>query len=460
MRAPFPNRRGVKRTATFDVDGEPFEFVCDITKANTLPDGRRIIRGVASGVAEDRDGERVSSNALRKMARQPLAGGAVKITSSHDQDWLTEFGDVVKVEHDPEHDELLVEAELPPEGVDPIADKAWLKANSEKLGFSIGGKLRKAYYELADRGGRVVKRKVLDEIDLRHVALTKKPSYKSTFAECVAKTFEGPGDVADVEFVDADVFKAQADRDQDAEQAPDASSQDPAAATPTEEAGADATPAATGDTSSDAQDAQSLPQASRHLSCPNCGEEFAAPMPDGDDAGSNQPPNDQDEGDAHKTSEKEPPVDTITDTVAKLRTLAEEADDVATKTETAAAEAEVTKTDDEAVETVDADVAKTAVERLDDVERMLAASHRHNTDAVEVLKTQTAEGFGEIVKAVTGLRDAVLSMPQGRRSLARILPPSGEAEVEKTATETDDVAKAETPLDALKALNRKHYGIQ
>jgi hypothetical protein len=58
---------------SFDVDRD-FDVFCDVTKATTLPDGRRLIRGVASGVLEDRDGERVSARAIADMAAQPATG--------------------------------------------------------------------------------------------------------------------------------------------------------------------------------------------------------------------------------------------------------------------------------------------------------------------------------------------------------------------------------------------------
>src|SRR4051794_29926076 len=200
----------MKRTPTIEVN-EDFSFLAPITKAYKSPTGERVIRGVASGVAEDRDGERVSARAIAKMAATPTAGGAVKLTSSHTQDWATEFGDVRLLEHDAANDELIYEAVLPPAGEDPIADKAWkaMTVEGRPLGVSIGGKLRKAYFELVDAakgpGGKPRRRKVLDEIDLRHIMLTANPSYRGTFAQAVAKSFTGEApalDAAEWEAVD------------------------------------------------------------------------------------------------------------------------------------------------------------------------------------------------------------------------------------------------------------------
>lgn len=454
----------MKRTAAIELD-EPFEFVCDVTKSWEDPaTGERFIRGVASGVAEDRDGERVSARAIAKMAAQPTAGGQIKLTSSHQQDWATEIGDVVVLKHDADSDELIYEAKLPPAGEDPIADKAWfaLTKQGKKLGASIGGKLRKAYFELIEAakgpGGRPRQRKVLDDIFLRHICLTETPSYRGTFSEAVAKTFTGePGD--DAEWVDEDptveaadaaeiLAKAAPPRDDDEDDAQQAPDQDA-------ETDADAPaqpPAATGDTAeqeSDAQAAAQLPEAKRHLACPNCGHEFAADLPSTDTGEDDTTSNDNDEDDAQarKSHTQETTMDRTDETLAKIRALADDEPEVA-KTDEPAPEAE-------AAPEPAAEVAKTDAPEADDVLKLVAASHRHNESAIAELREQTASGFEAVVKAVNELADRVAKQPTGRRSVARVLPEPGE--VEKTATESDDVDKqvdeAPDAFTALKALN-------
>jgi hypothetical protein len=456
----------VKRTPTIEVN-EDFSYVCDVTKAWQTKDGTRMIRGVASGVAEDRDGERVSKRAIAKMSATPLAGGAVKLTSSHQQDWMTEIGDVTLLAHDAEHDELIYEAALPPEGTDPIADKAWRKLTVEgaRLGTSIGGKLRKAYFELVDtakgpKGAPARRRKVLDEIDLRHICLTATPSYRGTFAEAIAKTFTGDVDEASLfdadpadELADAEAIAKAAppmqgdddadDRaDGDTKAAPDAPGDQPAAGT------ADTSEQAPGE-STDAEDAQNLPMAKRHLACPNCGHEFAAELPSTDTATEPTTDTDQDQGDARKSQETT--MDTIQKTLDAIRELAESGAEAVEKTETPEAPAaDVEKTETE----TPAGVEKTETEG-DDVLKMVAASHRHNVERIEAIEAGVKAGFETVAKAVQGLADQLAARPVGRKSVARVLPPA--AEVEKTATETDDVAKqvedAPDALSALKALN-------
>ena len=450
----------MKRTPTIEVN-EDFSYVCDVTKAWQTADGRRMIRGVASGVAEDRDGERVSARAIAKMAATPLAGGAVKLTSSHQQDWMTEIGDVVVLKHDAEHDELIYEATLPPEGEDPIADKAWraLTIEGKRLGTSIGGKLRKAYFELVDAAkgpdgsSKPRRRKVLDEIGLRHICLTQSPSYRGTFAEAVAKSFDPDQRFEDSDFtVDEDLSAELADAEAIAKAAPPAKDDEDAAPAPSADAAPDAegdAPAAgTGDTAeqangetTDAEDAQNLPEAKRHLACPSCGHEFAAPMP-ATDGGLDSPTTDTDGGETRKS--KETTMDAIEKTLSAIRELAEQGVE---KTETEPT-GDVEKTEPET-----AAVEKTETPAVDaDVLKMVAASHRHNGERMDAIEAGIASGFELVSKTLKGLVEQLNAQPQGRKSISRVIPPA--AEVEKTAAETDDVAKtAETPLEALKALN-------
>lgn len=475
----------MKRTATIDVN-ENFEHVVDVTKAWETASGERMIRGVASGVLEDRDGERVSARAIAKMSAQPTVGGAIKLTSSHQQDWATEFGDVVKLQHDPEHDELVIDARLPAAGEDAIADKAWraMTKDGKRLGFSIGGKLRKAYFELVDTAkgpdGRPKRRKVLDDIQLRHVALTEKPSYRGSFAEAVAKSFDGPEDPGALEVFDftddgelvAKAKPAPTEPVEDDEQGgdappagtattgpagdPDAAAADPGAPDTAPADDPAAPEAADDDEPSDAEAAKDLPEAKRHLACPHCGHEFAADMPSDDRSQDPEPdPDPNDDAQARK-SHQETDMDPMQETLEKIRALADEATDVV-------------KTEDAPVVEADPDpepeVAKSdQVEDLaeDDVLKLVAASHRHSEANIAKLAAETTEALGQITKAVTALAASVQAMPQGRRSQARVLPPNGE--VEKSETETDDVAKrieaAESPGEALKILNEQNYGIR
>ena len=271
-------------TRTRDIEpNTEFEVFVPITKSTIAANGKRYIQGVASGVAEDRDGERVTANCVKSMVRQIKAGG-IKLTSSHQQDWMTTIGDIVEGDADEQTDEMIVKAELPAAGEDPIADKAWKETHTGRLGFSVGGKLVQAFFERNDMGKR---RKALDDVLLRHLCLTEKPAYGQSFAEAVCKTWE-PSEPADTDFtIEVDLTKDNAGA------SPGDSGQDsvigdrrPAKKKPGKggamNAGDDKS--ADDDSSLDDQDdvpaSEKLPQAGRHLACPNCGHEFGADLPD------------------------------------------------------------------------------------------------------------------------------------------------------------------------------------
>lgn len=486
----------MKRTASIAHD-EDFTYTGEICKAWTdKKTGARYLRGVASGVAEDRDGERVSARAIAKMASTPLRGGVVKATASHEQDWLTEFGDVVALQHDAAHDELLLDVRLPPHGEDPIADKAWTRSQTEKLGWSIGGKLRSSFFELVGsdgvgKAGGVRRRRVLDDIALRHVMLTKQPSYRDSFAEAIAKTAKVDDEPR---FENADFFDepdAQEDHDaleimkravaerevvlKAAKQDPDrpeddADPDDPAAGNADDAAAAaDADPddpdapttAAAGGTTPDGDDAPSdaeaaadLPQGKgqRHLACPQCGTEFAAPLPDdvaGDDA--IDQPSAESKIDTAKTHD--PPGDphsmtsSFTDTLDRLRGLAGTAT-VAKTTDTAPAPEPAP----EPAAATDAPVVAKAVTDASDVEKMVAVSHMELDGKVDLLGDEVAKAFESFGGKLTALTEAVASIPQGRRSLVRsggdgLAKPGAGDDVAKTVrAAVDSGAKALTDL--------------
>src|SRR5580704_8857377 len=103
----------MKRTADATLD-ETFEYVGEIVKSYVDEQtGKRYIIGAASGLEEDKDGERVSKRAITGMVNA-VGGGEVKLTGgTHEQNWLTEIGDAVEAHIDPETDQFMVKTELP-----------------------------------------------------------------------------------------------------------------------------------------------------------------------------------------------------------------------------------------------------------------------------------------------------------------------------------------------------------
>jgi hypothetical protein len=446
----------ITRTPVIEID-QPFAVDVEITKAFVdRATGRRTIIGVASGGAEDRDGERVSANAIKSMVRQLESGAGIKLTTGHQQDWMTEIGDVVQATHDPKSDELIVKTELPPEGIDAIADKAWRTSQTEKLAFSIGGKLRGAYFERNELGK---KRKVLDAIQWRHVALTKHPSYANSFAQAVAKTWDG-------EAPDDDAFTEAFDPDSVAKDSTTGSWVGGDSDAGGGNVGRDSVgsgkrnagthkPGEKGQNTDSADDDLPDTPDERHLSCPQCGHEFAADLPVDASERQGDPSTDKD-SDTGKTAEREGLMKTLTETLDALKVLAA-ADDVEKTTPEPTAAAATTEAPAETTPAVD--VAKTPAEESPDVAKLVAASHKHSEERFDRFETAVGEAFELVAKSHKQIAEMIADMPQGRKSVARILPkPSGhEADVEKTTEQL--VAEADDPIAALKVLNEATYGI-
>src|ERR1700734_3745822 len=106
----------LQRTDAVELD-QDFEYVGGIVKSYVDErTGKRVIVGAATGVEEDQDGERMSKRAIANMVNAVNKGGIKVVAGTHDQNWLTEIGDGVSAEVDPETARLMVKTELPPEG--------------------------------------------------------------------------------------------------------------------------------------------------------------------------------------------------------------------------------------------------------------------------------------------------------------------------------------------------------
>jgi hypothetical protein len=476
----------MKRTDAVALDTD-FEYVGEIIKSYVdEATGKRYIVGAASGLEEDRDGERVSKRAISGMV-SAVGSGHVKLTGSHEQNWLTEIGDAVEAHIDPETDQFMVKTELPPEGTDAIADKAWTETHRRKMGFSVGGKLRAAYHELTDLGK---KRKVLDSIDLRHLCLTDKPAYSHSFANAVAKTFTGDAP-ADEQFVEEDVAKdvtgnwdakggGNSGQDSETGGKRNAGTKKPGSKGMSVDDDGKEKP-------EDDDDEESVEPAERHLSCPQCGHEFAADIPvdmtpeeredqdkrkdeladsvPGDGSGSGSEPdeesadnNDKDE-EEDEDGKRKPAKSTAKSRKATmdLEKRVKELEDLVAKQ---ADEAKRRDAEGVADGKISADVMKVATDEGVDpgVLKVIALATGDQEERLEKTRTELSEGFEILGKAVMEIREAIGSLPTGRKSVARVLKSGREDEPEETIDE--QIEKAESPVEALKILNEHTYGIK
>ena len=441
------------QTPLADLD-QDFEVQGAITKTWADEDGHRYIQGVVSGVEEDRDGERVSEDCIKSMVDQVRKGGVVA-TASHQQDWLTTFGEAIEAYHDSETGEMIGKVRLPPKGSDPVADKAWNSVSKGALGWSIGGKLRGAFFEKTELGKR---RKVLDRVALKHFCLTDRPAYGPSFAEIVGKQFDGDPD--DDEFVE------KADTGVAGRPGRDSATGDRNAGTRRKKAPAMNVEDQDDDSPTDDEDDEDtqpvLPKAppGRHLACPNCGHEFAADLPDDRDEESTTEDledrgrgvaADEDKGrkNTRKTAMAMEDDMPLKDTLAELRGLLD------VEKEEPEPDPEPLPDDD------DEEFGKQAT----GVGGVVAKAVLEMSDRFDALEGSLAEAFETIAKSHKALIEQVRSQPQGRRSLARMpsdgLPPSvGHADEMVEKTIDDQIAETDSPVEALKLLNEKTYGIR
>lgn len=454
----------MKRTATQQLD-ESFEYVGEIVKSYVDPEtGKRYIVGAASGLEEDKDGERVSKRAISAMVNAVGQGVVKVVAGTHEQNWLTEIGDATEAHIDPETDQLMVKTELPPEGVDPIADKAWAETHKRKMGWSIGGKLRAAYHELTDTGK---KRKVLDAIDLRHLCLTDKPAYPHSFAHAVAKTWDGeePSDEEFTEQVEKDTTTGSWVSGQDGNSGQDSQTGTRNAGMRKKGAkGPDVQDEESKDNEEEDDDEKSLEPSERHLSCPQCGHEFAADIPvdmtpeeRSDQEKRKQELEDKTPGEGDKDNntdddeddEKKPPAKKSEEAEMDLEKRIKDLEALVAK-QAGEGEKEPEQTPEEVAkaEGVDQSVLKVVALATGDLDERL-----------EKTRAELAEGFQLLGKAVMEIREAVGHLPTGRKSVARVLPPATGHDVEKTDVEKE-LENAETAVDALKILNAETYGIR
>lgn len=184
-----------------------FKLVLPITKTYTqVVDGivKRYLKGLASGIEEDRDGEQMNPTAILAFA-EAIKGGYI----DEDGDWRqielrnghrTEATDLVGYVIDAEVDDaynLWITAELEDEGI-AAADSLWKLLTEPrkhgrpvKLGFSIMGYVEKAHQVWDDARKRW--KRVFDLISLREISTVSQPSYKpslGTVSATLAKSVD------------------------------------------------------------------------------------------------------------------------------------------------------------------------------------------------------------------------------------------------------------------------------
>jgi len=144
------------------------------------------VSGVASNTSVDRDEERIGEDFIKSMKKDAL-GLPLLVNTHYAKELDDTIGVIVKTSGDKSTFEI--EAKLEDGSENPNIRKILSKMEmGQQFGFSIGGRITKAYREFnKDLDKEII---VLAEGQLHHVLLTNQPANPTTFAEAVAKSLD------------------------------------------------------------------------------------------------------------------------------------------------------------------------------------------------------------------------------------------------------------------------------
>ena len=147
-------------------------------------DKEYFIEGVASNTNIDREDERVSEKFISKMKKEAV-GLPIFLDTHYPNNPDNTIGVIQRVGGDKKTFEIYGQLESP-ESNDYVKKVLSKMALSIRYGFSVGGKITKAFREFNEKLGKEVI--VLDDGQLHHVVLTNQPCNPTTFAESMAKS--------------------------------------------------------------------------------------------------------------------------------------------------------------------------------------------------------------------------------------------------------------------------------
>lgn len=145
--------------------------------------GELWFEGVASSTSLDRQQERMTANAIKKMGEQRGMG----LLPSHSAGPLEELGVVDETWVD--NDQFRVAGRL--DKANPTALRLFDHISSGRTyGLSVGGRVRKAYWDYDEEAGRKVRH--IDDVELDHVAVCRPEAAANpdTYLATIAKAAE------------------------------------------------------------------------------------------------------------------------------------------------------------------------------------------------------------------------------------------------------------------------------
>jgi len=178
-------------TLKFEAIGDfPFMFIVEKAVVSEDRTDAMIVSGVASSSNLDHDNERMSPEAIQAMANI-INTQSVPLRVEHQKDDNSIIGKVYKATVD-ERNQLIIEAELDNTNSAAALIYGTMK-NGAKLGFSVGGAVKKAVKEFSEKTGRIVK--TFYDVILNEVSLTNRPANYDSW--CFAKSITVEGESAD-----------------------------------------------------------------------------------------------------------------------------------------------------------------------------------------------------------------------------------------------------------------------
>lgn len=167
-----------EKTITLETTGSfPFTFYIEKAVA-TETEKELVIEGVASTTNIDHDNERMSKEALEAMVNIINTQG-VPLRVEHSKSENAVIGDVFKGWVD-ERNQLHIKARLDKSHpVAPVLHHS-MKELGKKMGFSVGGLVKRAMREFSEAKGKLVK--TFYDVELKEVSVTPRPANYDSWA--------------------------------------------------------------------------------------------------------------------------------------------------------------------------------------------------------------------------------------------------------------------------------------
>lgn len=166
-----------EKTVRLEATGE-FPFTLYIEKAMpTMEKDEFILEGIASTTNVDHDSERMSADALSAMERS-INDGGVPLRVEHSKSENAVIGNVFKAWVD-DRNQLHIRARMDKaHPVSPLLYKSM--KDGSKMGFSVGGLVKRATKEFVESVGKVVK--TFYDVVLKEVSVTPRPANYDAYA--------------------------------------------------------------------------------------------------------------------------------------------------------------------------------------------------------------------------------------------------------------------------------------